>query len=139
VAAPAAAAPRASAAAPTMHPPVAAAASNAHRPSHATSSRHPRRVAAAGSAHARASGHASGAGRVVQLGAFRTRARAQSEWKLLSSRFGVLRSLTPRYVAGRSRGARVYRLRVRMSSPAAASGLCSTLKRHAQPCLRLTA
>jgi hypothetical protein len=89
-------------------------------------------------AHARAhEHHAAAAGRVVQLGAFRSRARAQSEWKSLFTRFAALRSLTPHYVEGRSGGARIYRLQVHMSSPAAASGLCATLKRHARPCLRV--
>ncbi len=120
-------APATSAAAPASAPPSARVAP----------ARHTARVAAAGSAHTRAHAHAPASGRVVQLGAFRTRARAESEWKSLSAHFGALKSLTPRYVAGRSRGAPVYRLQVRMSSPAAASGLCTTLKRHARSCLRV--
>jgi len=100
----------------------------------ATARRHGARVASASSTHARAH-----AGRVVQLGAFSSKSRAQSEWKMLCARVKELRSLTPHYVPGRSRGARVYRLQVHMSSPGAASGLCATLKRHARACLRVNA
>ena len=76
---------------------------------------------------------------VVQLGAFRTKARAESEWKLLSTRFSTLKSLKPRYVASRSKSGQIYRLQVRLSSEAAASGLCATLKKHARACVRINA
>jgi len=81
----------------------------------------------------------SASGRTVQLGAYRTRARAETEWRHLSARFVTLRSLHPRYVAVRSRNGRMYRLQVHLSSAAAASGLCESLKRHALACVRVNA
>ena len=75
----------------------------------------------------------------VQLGAFGSKSRAESHWRQLAARFSALKALHPRYVAVRSRQHHVYRLEVRVSSSAAASGLCATLKRHAQACLRVNA
>ena len=75
----------------------------------------------------------------VQLGAFGSRARAESRWRQLSARFSALKTLHPHYVAVRSHQHHVYRLEVRLSSAAAASGLCATLKRHAQACVRVNA
>lgn len=77
--------------------------------------------------------------RLLQLGSFRSKARAESEWRQLRSRFSPLKSLTPRYVVARTRGSRVYRLQVRVSSARAASGVCATLRRHARPCMRVNA
>jgi hypothetical protein len=79
-------------------------------------------------------------GNFVQLGAFSTRQRAQSEWKQLTARFPVeLKSLKPDYVQGTSKHGTVYRLRVAVSSVAAAKGLCGTLKKHQQLCVPVTA
>jgi hypothetical protein len=79
-------------------------------------------------------------GNFVQLGAFSTRARAQSEWKQVSARFpDEFKSLKPDYVAGKSKSGTVYRLRVPVSSVAAAKGLCGALKKHAQICVPVTA
>lgn len=75
----------------------------------------------------------------VQLGAFGSKSRAESRWRQLAARFSALKSLHPRYVAVRSHQHHVYRLEVRVSSSAAASGLCATLKRHAQACMRVNA
>jgi hypothetical protein len=75
----------------------------------------------------------------VQLGAFGSKSRAESHWRQLAARFSALKTLHPRYVAVRSRQHHVYRLEVRVLSSAAASGLCATLKRHAQACLRVNA
>ena len=74
----------------------------------------------------------------VQLGAFGSKSRAESHWRQLAARFSALKSLHPRYVAVRSHQHHVYRLEVRVSS-GAASGLCATLKRHAQACIRVNA
>jgi len=81
----------------------------------------------------------SGAPPVLQLGAFRTRARAESEWRQLTVRFSTLKGLHPRYVAASSHSGRVYRLQVRVSSAAEASGVCASLKRRARSCVRLSA
>jgi hypothetical protein len=90
-------------------------------------------------AHERRLAREHASSRTVQLGAFRTRAGAQAEWRKLESRFAGLRGLRPSYVAVQARGKRLYRLQVRLSTPAAASGLCATLKRHARSCVRVNA
>jgi len=77
---------------------------------------------------------------VVQLGAYRSRERAQSQWKTLSARFpSELKSLQPRYVAGQSKQGHVYRLQVAVSSATGAKGLCATMKKHSQACVPVTA
>ncbi len=132
VSAPAAAPPAAASA--SGSPAAARTASRAHPSAHSLAAHHPH---AALVARAHGAGHA---GRpLLQLGAFRSRARAESEWRQLKARFSTLKSLTPHYVVARSRGSRVYRLQVRLSSARAASGLCATLKRHARPCMRVNA
>jgi len=75
----------------------------------------------------------------VQLGAFDSKARAESHWKQLTAEYSALKPLQPRYVAVRSHHRHVYRLQVRLSSSAAASGLCATLKHHSQVCMRVNA
>jgi cell division septation protein DedD len=75
-------------------------------------------------------------GHFVQLGAFHSRARAESEWKKLSARYpSELKSLKPHFVAAKSKGGEVYKLRARVSSLADARGLCAALKKHAQVCV----
>lgn len=82
----------------------------------------------------------AGGSHYVQLGAFRSKESAESQWKKLSAKYpGQLQSLTPRYVAGKSNGSRVYRLQVGVSSASTARGLCSTLKKHSQACVAVTA
>jgi outer membrane murein-binding lipoprotein Lpp len=98
-----------------------------------------RPAAGAGSKVASASEHAEH-GHFVQLGAFHSKARAESEWKKLSSRYpSELKSLKPHYVAGKSKSGPVYKLRVGMSSDSDARGLCATLKKHSQVCVPVTA
>jgi cell division septation protein DedD len=76
----------------------------------------------------------------VQLGAFHSKERAQSQWKQLAAKFPAeLKSLKPDYVQGPSKHGTVYRLRVPVSSVAAAKGLCGTLKKHSQLCVPVTA
>jgi len=83
--------------------------------------------------------HNSPPARLLQLGAFHSRASAESEWRVLTARFSTLKGLHPRYVAARSRTGRVYRLQVRVSSAAEASGVCASLRRHARSCVRVIA
>jgi cell division septation protein DedD len=79
-------------------------------------------------------------GHFVQLGAFHSKARAESEWKKLSARYpSEFKSLRPHYVAAKSKGVEVYKLRARVSSLADARGLCATLKKHAQVCVPVKA
>jgi hypothetical protein len=84
------------------------------------------------------SGPSSGA-QWIQLGAFGSKARAESQWKVLASRYAALKSLQPHYVAVRSKAHHMYRLQVRVTSAAAASGLCASMKRHSQVCMRVNA
>jgi cell division septation protein DedD len=79
-------------------------------------------------------------GHYVQLGAFHSKAQAESEWKVLSAKYASeLKSLTPHYVAAKYKGGTVYKLRVGVSSAAGAKDLCSALKKHAQVCVPVTA
>jgi SPOR domain len=80
------------------------------------------------------------AARYVQLGAYSTQARAESEWKMLSAKFPEeLKSLTPRYVAGKIHAHSVVRLQVGVTTRAIAKGMCVKLKKHAQSCVVVSA
>lgn len=69
----------------------------------------------------------------AQLGAYATKARAESAWKRLEVKFPTqLKGLTPHYVAGTYHGKSVYRLRVATKSP---TKLCSALKKKSQACV----
>jgi cell division septation protein DedD len=116
-------------------PPTPPAPAKSAAPRSATSGK----VASASAKPAAKSG-ASAHGNFVQLGAFSSRERAQSEWKTLAARFPTeLKSLKPDYVQGTSKHGTVFRLRVPVSSVAAAKGLCGTLKKHSQLCVPVTA
>jgi sporulation related protein len=104
-----------------------AAAPAAHKPNGAT------RAASASAATATATG-----GHYVQLGAFSTRALAESQWKRLSTRYpNDLGPLSPRYVAGSVKARRLIRLQVAVGSEALGRSLCAKLKTHAQSCVPL--
>jgi hypothetical protein len=76
----------------------------------------------------------------VQLGAYHTKARAESEWKALSAKYpSELKSLTPHFVAAKSKTGQVYKLRVAVPSATDATGLCARLKKHSQVCVPVTA
>jgi hypothetical protein len=95
-----------------------------------------KRVAAANAAGT----HRDHAAHYVQLGAFRSKARAQQEWKLLSGRYPTqLKSMKPRYVQATSRHGPVYRLQVAVDSSSGARDLCARLKKHARLCLPVSA
>lgn len=105
-------------------PPVAAAAPMPSPLSPAAPAKHQGAVAppATGKAHHEA-----------QLGAYATKARAESAWKRLEVKFPTqLKGLSPHYVPGTYHGKPVYRLRVPARSPAK---LCSALKKQSQPCV----
>ena len=75
----------------------------------------------------------------VQLGAFRSKARAESEWKKLAAKYPAeFKSLKPQVVAGHSKSGEVYKLRVSVSSAGDAKGLCATLKKHSLVCVPVT-
>jgi cell division septation protein DedD len=119
------AAPAASAAAPAP----AAPAAVAPKPTASSASTHKTRVAGQ-----RTPGH------LVQLGAFSSQSRAESQWKVLQARFPVqFKSMEPRYVPARAKSNHVVRLQVSVSSAANARGLCAELRKHSQPCVPVTA
>jgi cell division septation protein DedD len=77
---------------------------------------------------------------LVQLGAFSSQSRAESQWKVLQARFPVqFKSMEPRYVPARAKSNHVVRLQVSVSSAANARGLCAELRKHSQPCVPVTA
>jgi hypothetical protein len=100
-------------------------------------------------AHGTAKHHAGAAGsditsagreHFVQLGAFHSKARAESEWKVLSAKYPTeLKALKPHVVPGKSKSGPVYKLRVAVHSASDASGLCARLKKHSQVCVPVTA
>ena len=75
-------------------------------------------------------------GHFVQLGAFRSKARAESEWKQLSAKYPAdLKSLKPHYVESKSKTGAVYKLRVGVASASEAKALCAKLKKHSRVCV----
>ena len=80
---------------------------------------------------------AGSVGYSVQLGAFSTQAKAQSQWRRLMARFGTeLHGTVSEVEQGKtSKGRHVYRLRVKVPSEARARALCAQLKKHAQACV----
>jgi len=79
-------------------------------------------------------------GHFAQLGAFHSKERAEAAWKKLAARYPTeLKSLKPHVVAGNSKNGPVYKLRVSMGSSSDARSLCSTMKKHAQSCVPVTA
>lgn len=98
-------------------------------------------VAATAPAAAKAAsgpGTASGAGASafrVQLGAFSSVDKAESEWTRARGRFPALQSLEPRITPVQTQAGRLFRLQAGVPDEAAAKGLCDTLKGGGQPCL----
>jgi cell division septation protein DedD len=125
------------AAKPATAPPAAAAAAKpAPVKSAATRPASAPRANAASTKLASATEH----GHFAQLGAFRSKARAESEWNKLSAKYPAeLKSLKPHFVAVKSKSETVYKLRVAMPSTSAARGLCATLRKHSQVCVPVTA
>jgi cell division septation protein DedD len=83
---------------------------------------------------------AGSAGYSVQLGAFSTQAKAQSQWRRLLVRFGTeLHGTVSEVEKGKtSNGRHVYRLKAKVPSEARARALCARLKKHAQACVVAT-
>jgi hypothetical protein len=103
----------------------AGAATAAHSAASASSSR---QVATLSGAH------------YVQLGAYSSRAGAESQWQRLSVKYArELGSLTPRYIAGKLKARPVVRLQVAVSSRAQAQNLCTRLRAHGQACVPVSA
>lgn len=76
-------------------------------------------------------------GRIIQLGAFRTSAQAQAEWRRVYSRYPLLRPLSPRVLKSRVRGRTVYRLQLGTFSHAHSELLCQRLRTLGEGCMVL--
>lgn len=76
-------------------------------------------------------------GRIIQLGAFRTSAQAQAEWRRVYSRYPLLRPLSPRVLKSRVRGRTLYRLQLGTFSHAHSELLCQRLRRLGEGCMVL--
>jgi cell division septation protein DedD len=75
-------------------------------------------------------------GHYAQLGAFGSKASAETAWHKLSGHFpGQLKSLQPHYAAATSHGKPVVRLQVALPSSQRVHDLCTELKKHSQACL----
>jgi cell division septation protein DedD len=111
------------------------------KPKPAASSPHGDRVAsAAGNKPGKKQGRAGTAAHLVQLGAFRSQARAESQWKVLQARFPAqLKTMQPRYVPAHAKTSHLVRLQVSVPSAAGARDLCATLHKHSQACVPITA
>jgi cell division protein FtsN len=128
----AASAPEMPAAAATAPP--AAPAAAAARPAAPAPASAPR--PAATPAPAAAAGTAAPAGEHrVQLGAFSSVEKAESEWARVRERFAPLKSLEPRINAVQTAAGRLFRLQAGLPDAAAARALCDTLKAGGQACL----
>ena len=76
-------------------------------------------------------------GHVAQLGAYSSKASAESAWRTLSGRFPTqLKSVHPSYVvASRTQGKSMVRLRISLASTQSLQELCAALKKKAQACV----
>jgi hypothetical protein len=83
----------------------------------------------------KASAHAAGGRHHVQLGAYGSRAHAESAWKSLSAKYAKdLSGLEPHYASARDKsGKPITRLQAAVGG--SAHDLCAALKRHGQSCI----
>jgi hypothetical protein len=82
----------------------------------------------------------SSATHYAQLGAYSSKAGAQSAWHQLSARFSTqLKSLQPHYATSSVAGSKpVVRLQVALPSTQRAHDLCTELKKHSQACIPIS-
>jgi len=116
----------------TAAPASGAASPSAAAPSSAAAAPRPSQSAAASAGAEPESG-----GRYsVQLGAFSTPAKAQSQWRRLTARFGPeLRGTVSAVEPGKSvNGRHVYRLQAKPLTEARARAICAALRKHSQAC-----
>jgi cytoskeletal protein RodZ len=73
----------------------------------------------------------------VQLGAFTTQAKAQSQWQRLNARFGAKLHGTESDIepAKNAHGKRIYRLKAKPLTEARARALCAALRKRGQACV----
>ncbi|WP_343343652.1 SPOR domain-containing protein [Sphingomicrobium sp. XHP0239] len=72
---------------------------------------------------------------LVQLGAYSSRAKAETGWALLSSRFPEVAALDKRIVAATVNGQQLYRLRAGAPDAAAARSACAALDAAGESCV----
>ncbi len=126
---PAGASPGAAPAATAPAPATKAAATSSHKAATAAPAK-PKTSHAAANTAAKSGKH------YAQLGAFNSRAGAESAWHKLAGRFPhELKSLSAHYASGTSHGKSVVRLQVGLSSSQHAHDLCAALKKKSQPCV----
>lgn len=77
------------------------------------------------------------AGRIIQLGAFRTAAQAEGQWTRVYYRYPLLRPLPPRVVRTNIRGRTYYRLQLGTFSHAHSEMLCQRLRAIGEGCIVL--
>ena len=81
---------------------------------------------------------AAAAGFGIQLGAFSSEDKANSEWAALSARFpSQLHGLTPHVVSADTTSGRLFRLQAAASSETLARTICDELKQQSQGCVPL--
>lgn len=96
----------------------------------------PARASAAPSAPYNAKAWRSGVpGRIIQLGAYKSSATAQKEWRRVYYRYPLLRPLSPRVMKSRVRGRTYYRLQLGTFSQAHSELLCQRLRATGQGCI----
>lgn len=95
----------------------------------------PRGPAAAAPAYDSKAWNSGVRGRVIQLGAYRTSAQAQSEWRRVYGRYPLLRPLSPRVMKTRIRGRTYHRLQLGTFSHAHSELLCQRLRTLGEGCM----
>ncbi|MGH8253688.1 MAG: SPOR domain-containing protein [Steroidobacteraceae bacterium] len=100
----------------------------------ATAATKPAAAKPAASAAKASAGSGSGS-HYAQLGAYASKASAESAWHTLNGRFSSLKSLQPHYASGTSHGKTVVRLQVGLASSERARDLCAALKKQSQACI----
>jgi hypothetical protein len=98
----------------------------------------PQASVAAAPALALPKGSGATAGFGIQLGAFSSEEKANSEWAALAARFpSQLHGLTPRVVSADTTSGRLFRLQASASSETLARTICDELKQQSQGCVPL--
>ena len=72
----------------------------------------------------------------IQLGAFSTEAGANTEWRLLASRYAPdLQGLQEHVVPAITASGRIYRLQAAVGDEGRARAICGSLRKHGQACV----
>jgi hypothetical protein len=73
---------------------------------------------------------------LAQLGAYTSRAHAETAWKHLQEKYPTdLKALKVRYVAAKTSTKTLWRLQVELPTHKAVKALCASLARHGQKCV----